>query len=854
MSPTDPSAHSPLLLPWIRNSLREQLRTRNGAHEMEFEVCVRMLECKEEGLTSALGEERDVLKFLEVDEMARCLRSQVTPLMCAVIANDIPCLKYNLLWVRYQTTDKYQEYPAGMTALMFAVHLRNVEAIRILLPYENDLLDDAGQSSFHYLTNSEVYDAGADDTHRSIPPELLLALQAPINGSANLIGLSKSVTRMLYPTGLTPLMLAVVANDKAKVNELCSNMVRFQTQIPLLQYQSGATALMFAVFFERKDLVSLLVEQEGRLQDKDGLTALMHSIRNGQKEYAAILARYETGLVDTNDQTALIHAIWAGHDDLLDLLLEAEASIPNRFGWSALMVAAQHGSLTAVRRLLFQASMQSTSPKEEYPIGTTALILASRCGHPDIVELLIPKELHLTDSTGKDALWYAQHSAISDVETNKDAFDRIKELLKAESDRQQQDFMNRFFMKSTTPALVAQELSKRREVSGKKSATTVEGCVELTGLKGITLMRAAEFGHIETVMALRPLEARRQDAKGWTALMYAVKNYQKHCVDLLLCERDLKNQEGKTAEDLVKEMRNEKGLTQERQDACKDMHVILQKHKQMLPGLPDAFSTRYHEVIRIKSCRHGNVYVVFDTMGHNRALKVVDYENLGFETVRALRTELQVIPTLKHDSIIPYHDVFDSQDDSSTYIVMDWCVCTLEDEIKWRKRKGLAFSDLEVVDCLKQVAAGLEYLHNRRVIHRDVKSANVFVTVYGGYVLGDFGLIGLCKDDEGRNTIVGTESYMAPELIMSMEYTKTVDVWALGVVAYEICTGDTPFKGIHETVRDEFRPIPDRPPELNDLISRMLSKLPEGRPTAEYVYRVLRKIRDRLTRPGGEGS
>uniref|UniRef100_A0A182LX97 non-specific serine/threonine protein kinase n=1 Tax=Anopheles culicifacies TaxID=139723 RepID=A0A182LX97_9DIPT len=91
------------------------------------------------------------------------------------------------------------------------------------------------------------------------------------------------------------------------------------------------------------------------------------------------------------------------------------------------------------------------------------------------------------------------------------------------------------------------------------------------------------------------------------------------------------------------------------------------------------------------------------------------------------------------------------------------------------------------------IADGLIYLHQRNVIHRDLKPANILICVDNRLKLADFGISKIMHDNDFNRTIVGTPLYMAPEVARGRDYDYKSDVWALGIIFYELCMLEHPF-------------------------------------------------------------
>ena len=114
--------------------------------------------------------------------------------------------------------------------------------------------------------------------------------------------------------------------------------------------------------------------------------------------------------------------------------------------------------------------------------------------------------------------------------------------------------------------------------------------------------------------------------------------------------------------------------------------------------------------------------------------------------------------------------------------------------IKKKQQKNETFSEQEIFHWFVQICMALEYVHSRKVIHRDIKTQNVFLTGSKTIKVGDFGISKVLESTtQVAMTVVGTPYYMAPESCQSEPYTSKSDVWALGVILFELCALKQPF-------------------------------------------------------------
>ena len=120
---------------------------------------------------------------------------------------------------------------------------------------------------------------------------------------------------------------------------------------------------------------------------------------------------------------------------------------------------------------------------------------------------------------------------------------------------------------------------------------------------------------------------------------------------------------------------------------------------------------------------------------------------------------------------------------------LNFLVGDLQFHIKRKLNKKEFFTEAEIWNWFVQICLSLEYIHGRKVLHRDIKASNIFLTGNNTVKLGDFG-ISKVLENTGSNamTVVGTPYYMSPEVCQNHPYTFKSDVWALGCVLYELCT------------------------------------------------------------------
>eukprot|EP00930_Biecheleria_cincta_P042653 TRINITY_DN29348_c0_g1_i1.p1 TRINITY_DN29348_c0_g1~~TRINITY_DN29348_c0_g1_i1.p1 ORF type:complete len:598 (-),score=83.21 TRINITY_DN29348_c0_g1_i1:99-1814(-) len=222
--------------------------------------------------------------------------------------------------------------------------------------------------------------------------------------------------------------------------------------------------------------------------------------------------------------------------------------------------------------------------------------------------------------------------------------------------------------------------------------------------------------------------------------------------------------------------------------------------------------------------------------------------------------EYEVLKGLRHPNIIRCHGYFWEFGSQSLYIVLEYANRgDLHTELQTRKRLGRQFGDDEVWDILAQCLLGLVHIHSKGIVHRDIKSLNLFLTDTGVVKLGDFGVSRQMSDKTMfLNSFYGTPLYLSPELIEGQPYARTTDIWSLGVVLYELLTLQPPFKGpglqdvIAAVLRCQYPQLPrSRPAQFGQVLSSMLTREASRRPSAEELLRMIERF-GKLRRVGSD--
>ncbi|XP_027556386.1 serine/threonine-protein kinase Nek4 isoform X3 [Neopelma chrysocephalum] len=164
---------------------------------------------------------------------------------------------------------------------------------------------------------------------------------------------------------------------------------------------------------------------------------------------------------------------------------------------------------------------------------------------------------------------------------------------------------------------------------------------------------------------------------------------------------------------------------------------------------------------------------------------------------------------------------------------------------KLKEQKGKLLPESQVVEWFVQIAMALQYLHEKHILHRDLKTQNIFLTRTNIIKVGDLGIARVLENQyDMASTLIGTPYYMSPELFSNKPYNHKSDVWALGCCVYEMATLKHAFNAkdmnslVYRIIEGKLPPMPkDYSPQLVAIIQTMLSKKPEERPSVKSILR-----------------
>lgn len=253
----------------------------------------------------------------------------------------------------------------------------------------------------------------------------------------------------------------------------------------------------------------------------------------------------------------------------------------------------------------------------------------------------------------------------------------------------------------------------------------------------------------------------------------------------------------------------------------------------------------------------GEVFLAEDTkLKRKVALKFLPQQfTKNKDVVERFQREAQAAAALNHPNIVTIHEINEHED--QTYIAMEYVegqtlkeiICrgdplwSPSDNIEKKGRHtGLPLQLDKIINISTQICEGLQKAHEAGIVHRDIKPHNILIDKDGRVKILDFGLAKLkgVSQITKESSTLGTTHYLSPEQTMGKELDHRTDIWSLGVILYEMITGQLPFQGeyeaavIYEILNVEPKSVqqfrPDIPAPITNLISQLLQKDPDKRP------------------------
>ncbi|CAD8056278.1 unnamed protein product [Paramecium primaurelia] len=267
--------------------------------------------------------------------------------------------------------------------------------------------------------------------------------------------------------------------------------------------------------------------------------------------------------------------------------------------------------------------------------------------------------------------------------------------------------------------------------------------------------------------------------------------------------------------------------------------------------------SQYNRIKPLGEGAYGKAYLVKDINdGSLWVQKQIDINVMTEKEKMDTYREFKVLQQLQHPNIIRFRDVYITTQ-GKLCIIMEYADrgdlgCVL------KSQNGKQLPEIQILDWFTQICLALKHVHDRKILHRDLKCQNIFITKNNRIKLGDFGIARVLSHTlENAKTQIGTPYYLSPEIIESKPYSYASDIWAIGIVLYEMCMLKPPFeaeslpflclkicKGSFPNISQNYSS------DLNAIIKQLLQSNPNRRPTINKILKmpiIVKRIKEFLS-------
>lgn len=224
-------------------------------------------------------------------------------------------------------------------------------------------------------------------------------------------------------------------------------------------------------------------------------------------------------------------------------------------------------------------------------------------------------------------------------------------------------------------------------------------------------------------------------------------------------------------------------------------------------------------------------------------IKTINIDSMSDQEKKETLLEAKILEKLDHPNIIKFKEVFIAKKPRFTLNIVTDYADGGDLQTKIKQQKGKWFPENTILDWFTQICLALKHIHDKKILHRDLKSQNIFLTESGMIKLGDFG-IAKCLECTWQKamTVVGTPYYLSPEIVNNKPYSFKSDIWSLGVLLYEMSSLKMPFDATSlpmlslKIIKGQYNPLPlSFSKDLRNLVSLMLIVDQNKRPSINEI-------------------
>ena len=252
----------------------------------------------------------------------------------------------------------------------------------------------------------------------------------------------------------------------------------------------------------------------------------------------------------------------------------------------------------------------------------------------------------------------------------------------------------------------------------------------------------------------------------------------------------------------------------------------------------------YGIVYKVQKKNTNEIYVI----------KQIALRGLSEKEIIEVKQEAKILSSINSDFVVKYYDSFEENDNIN--IVMEYCdEGDLNDFIIKKKKDNILIEENLIWNLFIKITIGLAHIHQMKILHRDLKTMNIFLKNGFQVKIGDLGVAKILLKNSFAKTLIGTPFYLSPEICQAIPYNNKSDVWALGCILYELCTFKHPFdaKSQGALILKIMSNVPENinnyySKDLDNLIHLLLEKDAEKRPSCidilnlDFVMNKVKKL------------
>ena len=244
---------------------------------------------------------------------------------------------------------------------------------------------------------------------------------------------------------------------------------------------------------------------------------------------------------------------------------------------------------------------------------------------------------------------------------------------------------------------------------------------------------------------------------------------------------------------------------------------------------------------------YGRAFLCTDKTDNSQCvIKQITIQNMNKKDIEDTLNEAKILEKFDHPNIIKFKEVFIANKPKKTLNIVTEYADGGDLSLEIKNQRKEYFKESQILDYFTQICLAIKHIHAKHIMHRDLKSQNIFLTKTKLVKLGDFGISkNLNCTWEKAKTMIGTPYYLSPELVNNKQYTIKSDIWSLGVLLYEMMALKMPFDANSlpmltlKIIKGNYAPPPQiYTSDLRNLVSQLLSVDPNKRPTADEILKM----------------